>query len=255
MDFVPVHLRRLVERSPEGGKPPRMGPRKKSYYYADLLRWAELVDVELTDRARDLMKTDARPALHAALAARELGGAEAFSRFHHAAYRARWCDGHDLSQTEPLAALLEAGGSRVVISIGPADSAIAEALDRTGGVPGALPRFTGGLADLTVLLARANLVISNSTGPLHLAAAPGTPTLGFFAPWPTSGAVRWGPYAANGWALQADSSGVTRWSRARRVRSRPRRCGRSPSSGRALWCGGPPGRGRNRHPRSRRMRQ
>ena len=87
-----------------------MGPRKKSYYYADLLRWAELVDVELTDRARDLMKTDARPALHAALAARELGGAEAFGRFHHAAYRARWCDGHDLSQTEPLAALLEAAG-------------------------------------------------------------------------------------------------------------------------------------------------
>jgi len=129
------------------------------------------------------------------------------------------CPGWPAGHYTELAALLEAGGARVVISIGPADSAIAEALDRTGGIPGSLPRFTGGLADLTVLLSRANLVISNSTGPLHLATALGTPTLGFFAPWPTCGAVRWGPYAANGWALQADSSGVTRWSRARRARS------------------------------------
>jgi len=110
VDFVPVHLRQLVEPPPDGGKPAKMGPRKKAHYYGDLLGWAELIGVELTDRARDLMKTDARPALRAALAARELGGAEAFSRFHHAAYRARWCDGRDLSQAEPLAALLDAAG-------------------------------------------------------------------------------------------------------------------------------------------------
>ena len=110
MDFVPVYLRGLVEPSPEGGKPPQMGPRKKAHYYADLLRWAELVGVDLTERARALMKTDARPALHAALAARELGGVEAFKRFHHAAYRARWCEGRDLSQAGPLAELIEGAG-------------------------------------------------------------------------------------------------------------------------------------------------
>jgi len=128
------------------------------------------------------------------------------------------CPGWPAVHYEDLAVRMVADGANVVISIGPLDAAIATALDRTDAIARALPRFTGGLADLAALLSRADLVISNSTGPLHLAAALGTPTLGFFAPWPTCSAVRWGPYAANGWAIEAHSGEAGRWSRAERVR-------------------------------------
>ena len=67
-------------------------------------RWAELSGVELTPKARDLMKTDAQPALRAALGAQDLG---VFASFHDSAYRARWCDGRDLSQPERLEMVLE----------------------------------------------------------------------------------------------------------------------------------------------------
>jgi ADP-heptose:LPS heptosyltransferase len=47
------------------------------------------------------------------------------------------------------------------------------------------------LGELTALLARARLMIANDTGPLHLAAALGTPALGLFGP---TRAVRNGPF-------------------------------------------------------------
>jgi ADP-heptose:LPS heptosyltransferase len=107
-------------------------------------------------------------------------------------------------------------GHQVAWSIGPDDAAIAHALD-AGGEP-ATRVFDGGLCDLAALLMRSALVIGSSTGPLHLAAAVGAPTLALHAPWATCGAGRWGPYADNGWALVAEAHGAARWSRARRRR-------------------------------------
>ncbi|HEX9007439.1 MAG TPA: glycosyltransferase family 9 protein, partial [Bacteroidota bacterium] len=46
---------------------------------------------------------------------------------------------------------------------------------------------------LTALLERAALVVSNSTGPLHLAAALGTPVIGLYPPVAAMSARRWGP--------------------------------------------------------------
>ena len=64
--------------------------------------------------------------------------------------------------------------------------------------------YTGGLAvnlsgqlnlkELAALLERAALYISNSTGPLHMAVAVGTPVLGFYPQIPVMGPRRWGPY-------------------------------------------------------------
>jgi ADP-heptose:LPS heptosyltransferase len=50
------------------------------------------------------------------------------------------------------------------------------------------------LKELAALLEGAALYISNSTGPLHVAAAVGTPVLGFYPQIPVMGPRRWGPY-------------------------------------------------------------
>ena len=47
---------------------------------------------------------------------------------------------------------------------------------------------------LAAVLKKADVVISNSTGPMHLAAAVGTPTVAVFCPIFAAGPIRWGPY-------------------------------------------------------------
>jgi ADP-heptose:LPS heptosyltransferase len=50
------------------------------------------------------------------------------------------------------------------------------------------------LKELCALLERADLFVSNSTGPLHLARALGTEVVGFYPPLTPAHARRWGPY-------------------------------------------------------------
>ncbi len=50
------------------------------------------------------------------------------------------------------------------------------------------------LKELAALLRRADLVISNSTGPLHLAVAVGTDVIGLYCRMRACGPERWGPY-------------------------------------------------------------
>jgi lipopolysaccharide heptosyltransferase II len=54
-----------------------------------------------------------------------------------------------------------------------------------------------GIKELAALLRRAALVVANSTGPLHIAVAVGTPVLGFYPQIPVMGPRRWGPYTRN----------------------------------------------------------
>ncbi len=49
------------------------------------------------------------------------------------------------------------------------------------------------LSQLAALLTKCDAVISNSTGPMHLAAALGTPTVAIFCPIFAAGPIRWGP--------------------------------------------------------------
>jgi len=51
------------------------------------------------------------------------------------------------------------------------------------------------IIDLALILKKCSLFISNSTGPLHLAVAMGTPVLGFFPNSPGLGPGRWGPFS------------------------------------------------------------
>ncbi len=55
------------------------------------------------------------------------------------------------------------------------------------------------LTELAALARRAKLFIGADTGPLHLAAAVGTPCVGLYGPWP---AARHGPYGPQHVALQ-----------------------------------------------------
>lgn len=50
------------------------------------------------------------------------------------------------------------------------------------------------LRQLAAVLENADVVVSNSTGPMHLAAAVGTPTVAIFCPIFAAGPIRWGPY-------------------------------------------------------------
>jgi ADP-heptose:LPS heptosyltransferase len=56
------------------------------------------------------------------------------------------------------------------------------------------------LKQFAVLAARAALVVSLDTGPLHVAAATGTPIVGLFGP---NTPAKWGPYGPNGAAVWA----------------------------------------------------
>jgi ADP-heptose:LPS heptosyltransferase len=49
------------------------------------------------------------------------------------------------------------------------------------------------LRELASLLKRVDVLISNSTGPMHLSAALGTPTVAIFCPVFAAGPIRWGP--------------------------------------------------------------
>jgi heptosyltransferase-3 len=50
------------------------------------------------------------------------------------------------------------------------------------------------LRQLASVLKRCQVVVSNSTGPMHLAVAVGTPTVAVFCPIFAAGPIRWGPY-------------------------------------------------------------
>ena len=117
-----------------------------------------------------------------------------------------------------LAAALLDRGFGVTFSIGPEDAWCDEVLDAARARVRSIPRFRGGLEHLPALLDSAALVVGNSTGPLHLAAALDRATLGFYAPWSTCGVNRWGPYSERGWAIMADCAAARGWSRGERDR-------------------------------------
>ncbi len=78
--------------------------------------------------------------------------------------------------------LVTEAGARVLLVWGPDEAHMARQIGL--GLPGgsALMAPPTDLGELTALLARSRLMIANDTGPLHLAAALGTPALGLFGP-------------------------------------------------------------------------
>jgi ADP-heptose:LPS heptosyltransferase len=92
-----------------------------------------------------------------------------------------------------LGAVLAADhGARILVTGGPGDEAeVAECrgpLPQAACLDGALS-----LPAFAALLGRLQLFVAGSTGPLHLAAAQGTPVLGLYPPLRAMSPLRWGP--------------------------------------------------------------
>lgn len=86
----------------------------------------------------------------------------------------------------------------VVVWAGQTERSLAERIvSGSGGHAQVAPSTT--LAELAALARRCRLFIGSDTGPLHLAAAVGTPCVGLYGPWP---AKRHGPYGPGHIALQ-----------------------------------------------------
>jgi heptosyltransferase-3 len=79
------------------------------------------------------------------------------------------------------------------------DAVIAHSGGKATGLAGKLR-----VKELAAVLRRAAIVVSNSTGPLHIAVALGTPVLGFYPQIPVMGPRRWGPYTSNARVLVPD---------------------------------------------------
>ena len=100
-----------------------------------------------------------------------------------------------------LAQALRAAGRRVVVVVGPGNEAAAER-----DYPGCTVMAGIDLGVYAALLHEASLMIANDTGPGHLAAAVGTPTLSILGPTDASRWRPWGPHvtvvqqADRGWA-------------------------------------------------------
>lgn len=108
----------------------------------------------------------------------------------------RWPIGHWRRLAEGLAA---AAGVKGLVLWGPGEENLAMAV--AGTLPtGQLLGPATTLRDLAAFLRRALLVVAPDTGPLHLAAALGTPCVGLYGP--TSGA-RNGPYGAHCRAVES----------------------------------------------------
>lgn len=76
------------------------------------------------------------------------------------------------------------------VTFGPGERALADAVVRAAG-GAAVALETASLRTLAAVLAAARLVVAGDTGPLHLAAALGTPVLGLYGP---KDPVVYGPY-------------------------------------------------------------
>jgi heptosyltransferase I len=87
--------------------------------------------------------------------------------------------------------LVEDAKVRVLVTWGPHELAEARAIvgDETGGRAAVAPPTS--LEDLLAVLRRASVLVAGDTGPLHMAAALGTPCVGLYGP---TSAARNGPY-------------------------------------------------------------
>jgi lipopolysaccharide heptosyltransferase I len=86
--------------------------------------------------------------------------------------------------------LAEDRGLAVLVTHGPGEEALAEAVRAAARVP-VVPFSPGSLPALAETIRRARAFVSADTGPLHLAAAVGTPLVGLFGP---KDATVYGPY-------------------------------------------------------------
>jgi heptosyltransferase-1 len=91
-------------------------------------------------------------------------------------------------------------GVRLALVGSPAEEGLLASVARPVDAP---ITFTGPIDELVALLRKADLVVGNDTGPLHIAAALGRKTIGLFGP---TRSERNGPYGPTGSSIQSPTS-------------------------------------------------
>ena len=92
-----------------------------------------------------------------------------------------------------LAEKLTLGGKNVIVTGGPGEeSLVQQVVQAAHGKAFTLPSPLS-LKALAALVETADAFVASSTGPLHIAAAVGTPVVGFYPPIPQCSSKRWGP--------------------------------------------------------------
>jgi ADP-heptose:LPS heptosyltransferase len=98
-----------------------------------------------------------------------------------------------LSNFAGLINRLSAKGFGLAVTLGPGEDGLRQAMEPM--LAGCVRWVSGlDLGQLAAVLSTAELVVSNSTGPLHLAAAVGSRVLGIYCPVEPCLPRRWGPY-------------------------------------------------------------
>ncbi len=105
-----------------------------------------------------------------------------------------------------LAALLEHGGVKVLVTGGRGEEELVAKVVRASGRVLATSVAEMDLLTLAAFLKRAALFVSNSTGPLHIAAAVSTPVIAFYPPIRQCSPRRWGPLALRKVIFEADAA-------------------------------------------------
>jgi ADP-heptose:LPS heptosyltransferase len=96
-------------------------------------------------------------------------------------------------------------GVKVIVTGGKGEEGLVEEVvtGMTGSPLAVAGKFS--LMELGALIRRAKVFVSNSTGPMHIAAIVGTPVVAFFPPIVQCSPVRWGPYARKKKIFLADN--------------------------------------------------
>lgn len=105
---------------------------------------------------------------------------------------ARW----PLTHFMQLGDALQDAGVQVVITAGPGENYQNMMIDQMHRIPVFIAAGSVSLRELAALYACGDVMVGNSTGPLHLAVAAGVPTVSIYSPRVTCHPKRWGPYPA-----------------------------------------------------------
>ena len=105
---------------------------------------------------------------------------------------ARW----PLARFMALGDQLQLAACDVVVTGGPGENHQSIMIDQMHRLPVFIAAGSVSLRELAAIFSWADLVVSNSTGPLHLAVALGVPTVSVYSAIPTCHPTRWGPYPA-----------------------------------------------------------
>lgn len=87
---------------------------------------------------------------------------------------------------------------KVVMTYGNSEEGLIDRVDSVRGRQSRRLKGPPSLIELAGFIESASALVSGSTGPMHIAAAVGTPTLSFFSPVKSCSPRRWGPIAETG---------------------------------------------------------